>query len=394
MTLRKKESMLRNLARKWKDGTISEEEKEIFNKWYDSFDDSFLEVSTPGAPQEISERIYRNIVAREKIRKTSFLSFRGYLPVKIAASVLFILSLTFFFYYISQPLQQQHTQTEKMADGIRPGENKAVLTLPNGARVVLDSAKNRLLASRGNLTVRQSQAGQIVFQLNGTGVRRTGARAEYNTISTPRGGQYQIELPDGTRVWLNAASSLKFPTVFGTDERRVELTGEAYFEVTKLWRVGRDSKRVPFIVATQGQEVRVLGTHFNVNAYPDEGVIRTTLLEGAVKVFKAGTGESRLLRPGQQLTNGNTLVVGDVDAEQEIAWQKGYFIFNNEPCESVMRKISRWYDVDVEYRGDIRNKRFGGAISKFERISEVLRIMELTGTIHFKIEERRIIVMP
>ncbi|HEY9259959.1 FecR family protein, partial [Chitinophaga sp.] len=206
-----------------------------------------------------------------------------------------------------------------------------------------------------------------------------------------RSKQYQLVLADGSSVWLNAASSVRFPAAFSGNVRRVEITGEAYFEVAPLLRNG---KKVPFIVSTHGMEVQVLGTHFNVNAYPDERTIKTTLLEGSVIVTKGKT--KQLLKPGEQarLDPGNNLVLyKDVDTDREIAWKNGYFSFDQADLSSVMRQISRWYDVDIVYAGQVPDRHFGGEISRTSRVSEVLKILE-ESKVHFKIEEKRIIVLP
>ncbi|HWW40381.1 FecR family protein, partial [Pedobacter sp.] len=200
--------------------------------------------------------------------------------------------------------------------------------------------------------------------------------------------QYQLKLPDGTLVWLNSASSLRFPTQFAGKERSVELDGEAYFEVAK-------NKEMPFKVHVRAMEVRVLGTHFNVMAYDDEESISTTLLEGSVKVSNAL--QTAVIRPGQQASlkkSSGILGVEEVNTVEAIAWKNGKFLFADEDIETIMRRISRWYNVEVEYRGNLSDKNFAGSISRYENVSEVLKMLELTGTIHFKVEGRRIIVMP
>lgn len=262
-----------------------------------------------------------------------------------------------------------------------PGNNKAVLTLADGSVVTLDSAGNRVI-QQGSTTIRQ-QGGQLQYA-----VQDDTAPAGFNTLTTPKGGQYQVTLPDGTRVWLNASSALRFPTDFNEQERNVTLTGEAYFEVAA-------NKNMPFKVAVNNMKVEVLGTHFNISAYADEHHSITTLLEGSVRVHNSGTGV--LLKPGQQaLHNNNTadIRVSPGDTEGAIAWKNGYFKFSNENIQSVMRKISRWYNVEVEYRGNVAHKALWGTISRFEHISEVIRMLELTGSIHLSMEGRKIIVMP
>jgi ferric-dicitrate binding protein FerR (iron transport regulator) len=266
-----------------------------------------------------------------------------------------------------------------------PGTNKATLTLSDGSSIDLTDSKKGLLSKQGSVAVGKSGEGEIVYDAkNG---EANSAAILYNTISTPRGGQYQVVLSDGTKVWLNASSSIKFPTVFTGHERNVELTGEAYFEVAK-------NKDMPFKVAVGNMSVEVLGTHFNVEAYKDEELIKTTLLEGSVKLL-TGNREA-YLKPGQQgaLNQQQAFNIRSVNTEEAIAWKNGYFIFNNENIQSIMKKISRWYDVEVIYNGKVDERDFGGTVSRFDSVTDVLKSLELTGTVHFKMEGRRIIVMP
>lgn len=265
--------------------------------------------------------------------------------------------------------------------GIAPGGNKAILTLADGSAVTLDSAGSQVI-QQANATIRQ-YAGRLQYTAQGN----TGG-ISYNVLTTPAGGQYQVTLPDGSRVWLNASSSLRFPTAFNAGERNVELTGEAYFEISQ-------NDRQPFKVTAGDVNIDILGTHFNVCAYNDENHITTTLLEGAVKVNNRD--KAVLLKVGQQAKfdhNTRSLRVSSGDMEGAVAWKNGYFMFSNENIESVMRKIARWYNVDIEYRGNVSHKALWGTISRFENISEVLNMLELTGTMHFSMEGRKVIVTP
>jgi ferric-dicitrate binding protein FerR (iron transport regulator) len=209
----------------------------------------------------------------------------------------------------------------------------------------------------------------------------------YNTVSTPRGGQYQLTLSDGSKVWLNASSSLRFPTAFPGTERRVEITGEAYFEVA-----GNESK--PFVVDIAGKgEVEVLGTQFNINAYEDEPAIKTTLLEGKVKVSESNGSQSSVLKPGQQAQLANGIrVMDNVDMEEIMAWKTGWFYFDRQELPAIMRQVSRWYDVDVRYEGRISKKSFSGIVGRDNDIKDVLKIMENAG-IRFRIEGSSITVL-
>lgn len=302
---------------------------------------------------------------------------------KIAAVLLLFAGAIFF---------KIHTEKQDLAADVRPGGNKAILTLADGSKIILDQAGEGNLAQQAGVQIVKTTNGQLVYSIKETAGSGKGTASNLtNTISTPRGGQYQVNLPDGTRVWLNAASSLKFPLSFaGLKERKVELKGEAYFEVEK------DASK-PFVVQSDQQIVQVLGTHFNINSYGDEPDTKTTLLEGAVKVTAVnGTkAEQAFLKPGQQaqINSASTHVnVVRVDPMVEIAWKNGQFFFENESIENIMKQISRWYDVEVIYEDEMAGKTVWGSVTRYTNVSKVLSILELTGGIHFKIEGRRIIV--
>lgn len=216
------------------------------------------------------------------------------------------------------------------------------------------------------------------------------AQPLYNTIETPKGGQYQVDLPDGTKVWLNAGSLLRYPTNFTGKIRSVELTGEAYFEVAK-------NAHKPFKVLSKNQVVEVLGTHFNISSYTDDISVKTTLLEGSVKVLSSKVNQTKLLKPGQQsdinYTN-NAFFIKSVNTDEVIAWKNGYFLFSDEDLKSIMARFARWYNVDVEYQGDVDNLRFGGMVSRSKDLTQALKVVEQAGNVKFKIEGRRVIVMP
>jgi len=268
---------------------------------------------------------------------------------------------------------------------IAPGGNRAILTLADGTQIPLDSANAGQLAQQGNTNIIKLDSGQLAYR------PATGAAATtllYNTISTPRGGQFRITLPDGTQVWLNASSSLRYPTAFTGRERRVELSGEAYFEVAK-------NAGMPFRIGSKEMEVEVLGTHFNVMAYDDEEVLKTTLLEGAVKVTR--NGSSRQLQPGQQARvhrgSGSMDVLEDANTEEAVAWKNGFIQFEGQDIKAAMRMLARWYNVEVDYRGAVP-AHFRGIIPRNVPVSQVLKMMELTGEVQFTIEGNKIIVSP
>lgn len=272
----------------------------------------------------------------------------------------------------------------KPAHDVLPGGNKAVLILANGKTITLDSVKNGLLAKEGSAHIRKTRDGQLVYQ---TGNDDDGTSADMNTVSTPRGGQYQLVLNDGSKVWLNSASSLSFPAVFKGKTREVEITGEAYFEVAK-------NAHMPFRVKVNNTVVEVLGTHFNIMAYNDEAVMKTTLLEGSVKI--SNNQNTSMLKPGQQAQlnqNGPIKVIDNPDADDAIAWKEGIFQFRDAGIEAVMRQAARWYDVQVSFAGKLPSKEFTGRISRNVKASELMGMLKYMG-INFKIEDRHITVLP
>ena len=332
--------------------------------------------------QTSSDKIFDRVVAmpQKKIRKNIL-----WKPIVAAASIFIVAALSLYLY--TNSTQNKPVRPVSHASHIKPGDNKAYLTLANGKKIVLSDAKNGTLVAQNGIQITKTTDGQLVYTVTGN---NNSTSSDYNTIETPKGGQYQVRLPDGTNVWLNAASSLRYPSAFKGSERKVELSGEAYFEVAK-------NKKMPFRVISNTQTVEVLGTHFNVNSYLDEADTKTTLLEGSVRVKRNNSTTAVVIRPGQQASvkqNVNDKInVAEADMEEVMAWKNNYFRFNNENIESVMRKISRWYNVDVEYKGAISDEEFNGTISRSKNIVQVLEMLEGTKSIHFKIEGRRIVVM-
>lgn len=272
------------------------------------------------------------------------------------------------------------------AQDVKPGGNRAVLTLADGSTIILDSVQNGLLSTQGSAQVVKLQNGNIVYQIEKGKEQK---QLAYNTISTPRGGQYQLQLSDGSKVWLNAASSITFPSSFPGKDREVTITGEAYFEVA------HDPGK-PFHVIVDNMEVNVLGTHFNINAYGDNGDIKTTLLQGSVGVKYDHA--SVIIKPGEQVSakeEGHTLkVIKGVDLDEVVAWKNGFFSFRHSCIRDITRQLSRWYNIDVEYDDDIRNQEFTGKIDRSLSLDEVLKILEKTG-VRYRIEgHRKLIILP
>ncbi|WP_158605160.1 FecR family protein [Hanamia caeni] len=305
--------------------------------------------------------------------------------IRFAAAVVLILIISGIFYGAENRTNNQKTTAlllpSKKAEAIVPGGNHARLIMADGTAIVLDSIQNGKIQQGSAIISKQN--GMLVYDGK---MHANGAMpVTYNTLTTPRGGQYQVVLPDGSKVWLNASSSLRFPTAFIGKERNVELTGEAYFEVAK-------NKEKPFHVNVNGMQVEVLGTHFNINAYADENSIKTSLLEGSVKIKRGSV--SGLLKPGQQGIlddNNNDLKINRADMDEVVAWKNGLFQFDGANIKTIMLEISRWYNMEIVYEGNVPERSFVGKISRDAQLSDVLKILELSS-VKFKVEGRKIIV--
>lgn len=330
---------------------------------------------------------------------------RKILPLRrvAAAAVIFIMlggGIYFWLSRIHKPAQAALV-SERLKDDVEPGGNKAVLTLSNGSTIILDSVHPGQIAAQASVNIVKSDSGKLVY----TVLKEKTAPLLYNTLTTPRGGQYQLVLPDGTKVWLNAASSIRYPVIFVGNERRVEITGEAYFEVFK-------NPLKPFKISINGKaEVAVLGTHFNINAYEDEIAIKTTLLEGSVKLTARENSGNRgeggrqeiVLKPGQQAqllqAGANTSrreqikVINNADIEEVMAWKNGSFRFNQADLVTVLRQLARWYDITVKYEGAIPVGHFKGELPRDLTLSQVISILG-EMEVKFKIEGKNLIVTP
>lgn len=368
---------LNELADKWLKGTISHEERLLLDQWYNTEAEDPLQLDVPDASEaEFSNRLLTNIHTRNNFEgKTT--RKRWFIPAA-AAAILICLSVAFYFYQSDD--QSTYLQAAKL---ISPGKNNAVLTLSDGRKINLNETTNGVIAAQHGLQVSKTADGRLVYELS-PGKQEDTTSNDYHTIESPKGGEWQVKLPDGSIVFLNASSKLTYPTHFKMHERKVRMEGEAYFEVAP-------NKSKPFRVVSGEQTVEVLGTHFNITAYPAE-MIRTTLIEGSVNV-KAG-GQSAILTPGKQaaFSNQKLQVFPSADLEEVLAWKNGYFKFD-ENLESIMRKIARWYDVEVQYetRPDPALT-FSGKISRSRDLSGILKMLAFNGDIHFKVEGRRITV--
>jgi len=310
---------------------------------------------------------------------------RRLLPYVAAALVVLCVSIVTLLY-----IKNESTQPMPFAQmyDIVPGGNVATLTLSNGKKIVLDDTAQIELANQSGVRIVQSNNGQLIYSITDEQEAYPNPIG-FNIAETPKGGQYQVRLADGTRVWLNASSSLKFPVKFVGNQRVVELEGEAYFDVAP-------QAAKPFIVQTAHEQVHVLGTQFNIYAYPDEAAVITTLVTGSIQVQASRSEAVALLQPGEQsqLSNGQ-FSIKEANIEQAMAWKNGYFRFHDEQIESIMRKLTRWYNIEeVSYVGKPSDELFNGKISRFKSISQVLHMLEKTRGVHFKVEGRRVTVMP
>jgi len=325
-------------------------------------------------PQSVAASILQNIFKKNKRDEVSLRRrkpvFKLWLRVA-AASILFLAGASVYWMLFKKSDYPAKTAAlNEVNQPIVPGGSRAVLTRSDGSTILLDSIANGTIIQKGSTKISQ-QGGLLIYNVSASPNPDTAV--VYNILSTPRGGQYQVVLPDGSKVWLNAASSLHFPSAFPGNRRAVELTGEAYFEVTK-------NKEKPFVVNVGEMKVKVLGTHFNVNAYADESSIKTSLLEGSVNITRGS--ETGMLKPGEQaiLNNKeNKFKITNVNMEEVTAWRNGVFEFDGADITAIMREIGRWYNVEIVYDGKIPTRQFQGKISRKARLSDVLQILELSN---------------
>lgn len=364
-------------------GTGKATDKEIlrYNAWYNQFKlGSIWSIDDPRLDKEKEIYLFSRINTKIKKGKSKRLWLR------VAASVLVALGLgSYLFHKADTHDKTGHSVLKKQK--IVPGKNKATLILASGKTILLSEAENGIVMAESKISY-----------YNGSTIADAGDMQEKFTIKTPRGGQYQVTLSDGTKVWLNAASSLTYSASLDNGKGRyVQLEGEGYFEVARqFYKPGKGNAKpapLPFVVQSRDQEVEVLGTHFNICAYENENSVNTTLLEGSVKVTKT-QNSSVLLKPGEQAVNtAATIKTQQVEPQNYVAWKDGGFIFFDEDLGSIMRKISRWYNVEVTCPPNLARLKFSGSISRNRDIGEVLRIIERTHLIHFNFKERRITVI-
>jgi transmembrane sensor len=368
-----------SLIKKYKAGTCTPEEKLLVELWYEELPDQKFDLAPLLLEEDLNEvwgKLSTDIKPHKRVLNPKLL-FK-------AAAIFFAGMLLFegvFFYSKTAEVKRDNF----VKTSIKPGGHKATLTLADGSIIILDKIdKGPFLNEKGIIVSKTGVGGISYYPVNNS--TNKGQIASSHRVSTPIGGQYQVVLPDGSNAWLNAASSITYPVYFGHNTRRVNITGEVYFEIAK-------NKEKPFVVSVNNMHVKVLGTHFNISAYPEDNSIATTLFEGAVEV--STPNDHTGIKPGQiaKWDKGQGKIKKiPADLEAALAWKNGYFIFNDEHITSIMLKLSRWYNVEVSYLGNVTGLNFSAKISRRSNISEVLEIFQSTGTIKFKVEGRRIIV--
>ena len=411
-------SQIKNLLDSYIAGSATQQEQQLVEQWLEENDQQNTEWQLMNNKDKAAWllQLYRDIDnsitpkdAGWQDDDTIDSSLAWYKKFWLPVAAALIVSIGAGIYYFLLPQQERATPISVIAPQLQndalPGTNKAILMLDNGKTILLDDSQDGVLVKQGGTAV-SKQGENLMYK--GKGNNDKDAPVVFNTLTTPRGGQYKLVLADGSKVWLNASSSIRYPVSFAGNERKVEITGEVYFEISQLsvdGLKGKATKRIPFIVKVnmlgrEGAEVEVLGTHFNVNAYNDEDAISTTLLEGSVKISPSRPNEKSLeaviITPGQQARlnkNGLLQLVKEVNIEETVAWKNGLFMMNGVAIPAVLRQLARWYDVDIVYGNGIPEGRITGDIPRDMNLSEVLKVMELSG-VHFKIDNKKIIVNP
>ena len=386
-------SLFEDLLKNYLSGTASEVEIQQLMDWYNSFDDETVIVKTHSIDEELMvyERLHSRMDALfkegndNKVKVVSIKSNFRYWKVAAALVILF----SGYWAWKNYESHENKNQLQLTINNIQPGHEGAILTLADGKQIFLDSVQNGNISTQGSNKIIK-KGSQVIY---GTEAINADAPITYNTLETPKGREFEIVLPDSTKVWLNAASSIKFPSVFSRKPRIVEVTGEAYFEVSH--RTDEKGDRIPFIVNTNKMTIQVLGTHFDVNSYADEPDTKTTLLEGSVAANEKGNNKVVKITPGQQAfvsnTGSNDIKIRNADVDKVIAWKNGLFQFNDDQLQAILRQVSRWYNVDIECAENKKNLRFNGVISKRSNVKALMDLLSSTGVVNFKIENGKLI---
>ncbi len=386
------------MVQNYLDGTATPEEIQLLEAYYESLDKNpgILNQYTDQQKEDLGSEMEAFLLNRMAASETRILPlWKKPWFTAAAASVLIFLTLGTGFFLVNKRKQETALKQITTPLDFTPGEDKAILTLADGSSIILDSASNGHIADQGKVAISKSADGQLVYGHQDKNIQDE-QPAQMNMVSTPAGGQYRIVLPDGSKVWLNAKSSLRFPTFFAGSDRKVSISGECYFEIAK-------DRRKPFIIDVSGkQEILVTGTHFNVNSYKDEAAIKTTLLEGSVNVRNLTKPGKLTLKPGDQsvMASDGNFHVSQVDVDEVVAWKNGLFQFQKTSLEMVMRQVSRWYNVEVTYETNTPRKTFSGKIHRNANASQMLEILKFAG-VNFRMEATekegltgRIVVLP
>lgn len=372
MAEKKPDVHLLMIAKKWLEGILSTTEKQEFDTWYDAFDDRSAELPAHTTEKELRKRIFHAVKAKAGLQQSSNNTIQLWRRIGGVACLLVVFTVT---YLLTDYYGQNKSPNTTLIPDAAPGTDRATLTLADGEQMNLRAGEPGIIVTKDK-----------VIYADGTAILSPDHQvpSQLMSLSTPKGGQYRIVLSDGTKVWLNAASKLTYPAQFTGNDRTVEITGEAYFEI-------HENKAQPFVVRSAGQLITVLGTKFNIAAFGDEDMVKTTLANGAIRVSSISdpAGRSVLLRPGEQSVfsqASGSLMKKEVDVESELAWKNGLFKFNNTPLPVLMRQIARWYDIEVVYEGDPKPMKFFGEIERSYNLSEVLKVLE-HGDIRFRMEK-------
>ncbi len=364
----------KELLDKYRVGTCTERELAILESWYANFE---LDQLAPLTETQFNE------IAASKAPKVKKRTVPLWKKLSVAATITILTSVGLYFY--QQSKTNSNAEFTAGSKDLSPGRHSATLTLTDGRKIVLNEATNGELVKQAGVAIVKTADGRLIYRVEGN---ENHSANQLNTLSTARGETYEVILPDGSHVWLNAASSVTYPTSFAkAKQRKVILTGEGYFEVAKM--------KLPFIVESAQQQVEVLGTHFNISSYADNSVVRTTLLEGSVQVAVPNSLEAKRLIPNQQavLTKGGVMEVVNVNGQNTISWKNGEFVFESEPLSSIMKKIERWYDVKVVYEQEsLKAATFEGSLSLYDKISRILNTIAYAGTAKFRVDGRTIFV--
>jgi ferric-dicitrate binding protein FerR (iron transport regulator) len=373
--------------------TLSELERDELDEWITESDENLelfenltdednIEAGIQKHRRMEKEKAEALAGVKEKIGIRQKTNLRKLWPYLAAASVVLIAGSLYILNHTKdipaeKPIAQRTTKSD-----IQAGSDKAVLTLSDGRTIILNSTVSGLLANEGSISIKKNEHGEIAYE-------GTEQQMKYNTVSTPRGGEYKLVLGDGTEVWLNAESSIKFPAGFAANDREVELRGEAYFEVAK-------NATKPFKVSIitpngSGGTVTVLGTKFNINAYTDEATVKTMLVEGSVRVEKNNV--SKIISPGEQALSSNVITVIKADVREAIAWKEGKFLFRDATIRSIGEQLKRWYDIEVEYQGTI-SQHFNTEVSRNIPLSKLLSALEATVQVHFNLTGKKLVIKP